>query len=134
MLSPSTNTSLSITTTSSRRQAQPQVSYSEREKLTLYYFIFRRLNHFIMSSSIVIPSRTGYGENSKAAASSSSSSYSTSPRTPQSQQNSAPASPSNKFGHDRRPSLLSEFISLIPLIVQRPDREEMARFTPLLGA
>lgn len=63
-----------------------------------------------MSSSIAIPSRTPYGESSKAGgvdpSSSSSSSYSSSPRTPQ--QPRSPATPSsNKYGHDRRPSLLS---------------------------
>lgn len=65
-----------------------------------------------MSSSITIPSRTTFGESSKAAegrSSSSTSSYSSSPRTPQQQQQaSSPATSSSKYGHDRRPSLLSE--------------------------
>jgi hypothetical protein len=68
--------------------------------------------HITMSSSINIPTRTGYAAtSSKAAASSSSSSYSSSsPRTsPQNQATSTPSSPNNKYGHDRRPSLLSEF-------------------------
>lgn len=72
-----------------------------------------------MSSSILIPTRTaGYGESSKAGAasassssssrsSSSSSSYSSSPRMPNQQTASAPASPNPRYGHDRRPSLLS---------------------------
>jgi len=67
-----------------------------------------------MSSSINIPTRTGYGaESSKAAASSSSSSYSSSPRTsPQNQTTSSPPrSPNTKYGHDRRPSLLSSSLS-----------------------
>lgn len=66
-----------------------------------------------MSSSITIPSRSTYGESSKAAAgSSSSSSFSTSPRTPQQgEQSSAPVSPSAKYGHDRRTSFLSSSFS-----------------------
>ncbi|PSS09040.1 hypothetical protein M430DRAFT_146574 [Amorphotheca resinae ATCC 22711] len=66
-----------------------------------------------MSSSITIPTRSTYGDSGKAAASSSSSSsYSTSPRTPQSQTTSSPATYSNtKYGHDRRPSLLSSSLS-----------------------
>lgn len=64
-----------------------------------------------MSSSITIPPRAG--ESSKAAAaSSSSSSYSSSPRTPQQPQQSTPSSSSRtKYGHDRRPSLLSSSLS-----------------------
>ncbi|RFU24140.1 hypothetical protein B7463_g12203, partial [Scytalidium lignicola] len=62
-----------------------------------------------MSSSITIPTRSSYGESSKAAAqsSSSSSSYSSSPKIPRQQTTSTPASPESRFGHDRRPSLLS---------------------------
>lgn len=64
-----------------------------------------------MSSSIAIPTRS-YGESSKAAAASPSpsSSYSNSPKTPQQQQKSTPASasPTTKYGLDRRPSLLSK--------------------------
>lgn len=69
-----------------------------------------------MSSSITIPTRTAYGESSKAGASSCSpSSYSTSPtpRTPRGQTASTPASPSTKLSHDRRPSLLSESTPLL---------------------
>ncbi|KAG0647367.1 hypothetical protein D0Z07_6989 [Hyphodiscus hymeniophilus] len=63
-----------------------------------------------MSSSITIPTRTAYGgESSKAgAASSSSSSYSSSPKT---QTTSTPNTPNTKYGHDRRPSLLSSSLS-----------------------
>lgn len=87
-----------------------------------------------MSSSITIPKRAG--ESSKAA-SSSSSSYSSSPHTPQNQAASASASTSPassttaKYGHDRRPSLLSKFV-----IIRIPDyqiAEEYAtctRFPP----
>lgn len=70
-----------------------------------------------MSTSITIPMRTTYGESSKAAAaasSSSSSSYSSSPRTPQQSQTtqtSTPTSSNVKYGHDRRPSLLSSSFS-----------------------
>lgn len=69
----------------------------------------------IMSSSITIPSRSGYGESSKAgmsgsSSSSSSSSYSMSPRTPQ-QSNSTSSSPKTWCAHDRRPSLLSTSLS-----------------------
>ncbi|RQM08324.1 hypothetical protein DH86_00003829 [Scytalidium sp. 3C] len=63
-----------------------------------------------MSSSITIPKRSSYGQSSKAAAqssSSSSSSYSSSPRIAQQDNQSTPASPDPRFGHDRRPSLLS---------------------------
>ncbi|KAL3426288.1 hypothetical protein PVAG01_03079 [Phlyctema vagabunda] len=65
-----------------------------------------------MSSSINIPTRSPYGESSKAggASSSSSSTYSSSPRSPQ-QNTSASASPNLRFGHDRRPSLLSSSLS-----------------------
>jgi len=66
----------------------------------------------IMSSSITIPTRTAYGESSKAvSSSSSSSSYSSSPRTPQQSTTSAPASQNTRYGHDRRPSLLSSSLS-----------------------
>ena len=85
--------------------------------LLLIYCFFEL--HPAMSSSITIPTRTAYGgESSKAAASSSSSSYSSSPRpSPQNQTTSTPNSPNNKYGHDRRPSLLSEFplLSDLPL-------------------
>ncbi|KAF4628975.1 hypothetical protein G7Y89_g9172 [Cudoniella acicularis] len=66
-----------------------------------------------MSSSITIPSRTAYGESSKAGPSSSSSSYSSSPQTPQPQTTSSSStpSPSTRYGHDRRPSLLSSSLS-----------------------
>jgi len=68
-----------------------------------------------MSSSITIPTRSGYGESSKAgaaASSSSSSSYSSSPQTPQQpQEKSTPSSPNTRYGHDRRPSLLSSSLS-----------------------
>jgi len=66
-----------------------------------------------MSSSITIPTRTAYGESSKAAtSSSSSSSYSVSPRSPQQQTtSSSTASPRSRYGHDRRPSLLSSSLS-----------------------
>jgi len=71
-----------------------------------------------MSSSITIPMRTPYGESSKATAaapsSSSSSFYSSSPRTPQQpqpQQTSTPVSSNTRYGHDRRPSLLSSSLS-----------------------
>ncbi|KAH8819533.1 hypothetical protein F5884DRAFT_760815 [Xylogone sp. PMI_703] len=62
-----------------------------------------------MSSSITIPTRSSYGESSKAGAqsSSSSSSYSSSPKMPRQQNRSAPGSPESRYGHDRRPSLLS---------------------------
>ncbi|RDW67959.1 hypothetical protein BP6252_09355 [Coleophoma cylindrospora] len=59
-----------------------------------------------MSSSIAIPTRTTYGESSKAPSSSSSSTYSSSPRSPQDTA-SSPRSPNVRYGHDRRPSLLS---------------------------
>ncbi|KAG9237858.1 hypothetical protein BJ875DRAFT_369107 [Amylocarpus encephaloides] len=67
-----------------------------------------------MSSSITIPNRTIYGESSKAG---SVSSYSSSPQTPQTQPqrsnatSPASASPSPRYGHDRRPSLLSSSLS-----------------------
>ncbi|TVY13815.1 hypothetical protein LARI1_G007209 [Lachnellula arida] len=65
-----------------------------------------------MSSSINIPSRSSYGQSSKAAPSSSStSSYSSSPRTPRNQTGSSSASPNSSYGHDRRPSLLSSSLS-----------------------
>ncbi|TVY30917.1 hypothetical protein LHYA1_G000773 [Lachnellula hyalina] len=65
-----------------------------------------------MSSSINIPSRSSYGESSKAAPSSSStSSYSSSPQTPQNQTASSSTSPSSSYGHNRRPSLLSSSLS-----------------------
>ncbi|PVH88012.1 hypothetical protein DL98DRAFT_509521 [Cadophora sp. DSE1049] len=65
-----------------------------------------------MSSSIAIPTRTGYGESNKAATSSSSSSSFSSPRTPQQQQQAAtPTSSTAKYGHDRRRSLLSSSLS-----------------------
>ncbi|RDL32549.1 Uncharacterized protein BP5553_09005 [Venustampulla echinocandica] len=73
-----------------------------------------------MSSSIAIPTRNAYGESSKAGPSfSSSSSYSSSPRTPQPQPRpqtgsspaSASPSPNARYGHDRRPSLLSSSLS-----------------------
>ncbi|KAK0113716.1 hypothetical protein ONS95_013964 [Cadophora gregata] len=67
-----------------------------------------------MSSSITIPTRTGYGESSKAAPSSSSSSSFSSPRTPQQQQQQQTATPTSstaKYGHDRRRSLLSSSLS-----------------------
>ncbi|KAG4416161.1 hypothetical protein IFR04_010680 [Cadophora malorum] len=68
-----------------------------------------------MSSSITIPTRTGYGESNKAATSSSSSSSFSSPRTPQQQQQqqqaATPTSSTSKYGHDRRPSLLSSSLS-----------------------
>lgn len=68
-----------------------------------------------MSSSITIPTRTGYGESNKAATSSSSSSSFSSPRTPQQQQQAAtPTSSTSKYGHDRRRSLLSEYSVLSP--------------------
>lgn len=70
-----------------------------------------------MSSSITIPTRTGYGESNKAATSSSSSSSFSSPRTPQQQQQqqaATPTSSTSKYGHDRRPSLLSEYFVLSP--------------------
>jgi hypothetical protein len=75
-----------------------------------------------MSSSITIPTRSAYGEGSKAAASSSpSSSYSASPRTPQNQTATASTSPNTKYGHDRRPSLLSKLhLSLSLVLVRRP--------------
>jgi hypothetical protein len=83
----------------------------------LYYC--HSLQHFqnrypyrIMSSSITIPSRSAYGQSSKAG---SVSSYSSSPQTPQTSTQRAnnatsPASASSTptYGHDRRPSLLSE--------------------------
>jgi hypothetical protein len=64
-----------------------------------------------MSSSITIPSRSAYGESSKAG---SVSSYSNSPQTPHTSTQRAnatsPASASSTptYGHDRRPSLLSK--------------------------
>ncbi|EPE26040.1 hypothetical protein GLAREA_01952 [Glarea lozoyensis ATCC 20868] len=67
-----------------------------------------------MSSSITIPSRTAYGESSKAG---SVSSYSSSPQTPQSSTERTNATPPgssssvSKHGHDRRPSLLSSSLS-----------------------
>ncbi|KAG4436997.1 hypothetical protein IFR05_007501 [Cadophora sp. M221] len=65
-----------------------------------------------MSSSIAIPTRTGYGESNKAATSSSSSSSFSSPRTPQQPQQAAtPTSSTAKYGHDRRRSLLSSSLS-----------------------
>ncbi|KAH7369842.1 hypothetical protein BKA65DRAFT_544566 [Rhexocercosporidium sp. MPI-PUGE-AT-0058] len=65
-----------------------------------------------MSSSITIPTRTSYGESSKAATSSSSSSSFSSPRTPQQPQQAAtPTSSTAKYGHDRRRSLLSSSLS-----------------------
>ncbi|CZT08362.1 hypothetical protein WAI453_007281 [Rhynchosporium graminicola] len=66
-----------------------------------------------MSSSIAIPSRTGYGESSKAAvASSSSSSSFSSPQNPQqAEQAATPPSSASKYGHDRRRSLLSSSLS-----------------------
>ncbi|KAH6721277.1 hypothetical protein BKA61DRAFT_469452 [Leptodontidium sp. MPI-SDFR-AT-0119] len=65
-----------------------------------------------MSSSITIPTRTGYGESNKAATSSSSSSSFSSPRTPQQPQQAAtPTSSTAKYGHDRRRSLLSSSLS-----------------------
>ncbi|KIN00811.1 hypothetical protein OIDMADRAFT_18966 [Oidiodendron maius Zn] len=67
-----------------------------------------------MSSSIDIPTRSAYSDGGKAATSSSSSSsstYSVSPRTPQNQTPTAPTSPGTKYGHDRRPSLLSSSLS-----------------------
>jgi len=67
-----------------------------------------------MSSSITIPTRTSYGESSKAGAgsSSSSSSYSSSPQTPQQpQEKSTISSPNARYGHDRRRSLLSSSFS-----------------------
>jgi len=69
-----------------------------------------------MSSSITIPTRTGYGESNKAATSSSSSSSFSSPRTPQQQQqqSATPTSSTSKYRHDRRPSLLSEYFVLSP--------------------
>jgi hypothetical protein len=69
-----------------------------------------------MSSSISIPTRTAYAESSKAgSSSSSSSSYSTSPQTPEQQTKTSPQTSVTKSGHDRRPSLLSEY-SLSPLL------------------
>ncbi|KAH7382819.1 hypothetical protein BKA64DRAFT_712669 [Cadophora sp. MPI-SDFR-AT-0126] len=67
-----------------------------------------------MSSSIAIPTRSGYGEGNKAATSSSSSSSFSSPRTPQQaqqQQAATPPSSSANYGHDRRRSLLSSSLS-----------------------
>ncbi|KAH8687451.1 hypothetical protein BGZ60DRAFT_522111 [Tricladium varicosporioides] len=68
-----------------------------------------------MSSSIAIPGRTtAYGESSKAgASSSSSSSFSSSPQTPQprTSSSSTTVSPNTRYGHDRRPSLLSSSLS-----------------------
>jgi len=65
-----------------------------------------------MSSSITIPPRTGESSKASVPSSSSSSSYSISPRTPeQPQQSSTPASSRPKYGHDRRPSLLSSSLS-----------------------
>jgi hypothetical protein len=67
-----------------------------------------------MSSSIDIPTRPAYSDGGKAAAasasasSSSSSTYSVSPRTPQNQTATAPITRNTKYGHDRRPSLLSK--------------------------
>lgn len=81
--------------------------------LTASIFLSARKILTIMSSSITIPSRSGYGESSKAGGSSnssSSSSYSTSPRTPQ-QSSSTSSSPKSCCGHDRRPSLLSTSLS-----------------------
>jgi hypothetical protein len=72
----------------------------------------------VMSSSIDIPSRSAaYGDGGKAAASSSSSSpssYSASPRTPQNQSSTASSTPNTKYGHDRRPSLLSKSYCVPP--------------------
>jgi len=86
-------------------------SYSGLFPFLLLNLLFKSIT---MSSSITIPNRAGYGESSKAGAgqpsSSSSSTYSSSPQTPQQQQKSSPSS-STKYGHDRRPSLLSSSLS-----------------------
>jgi hypothetical protein len=85
-------------------------------RLVLFSALLLSLQYIAMSSSIAIPTRSAYGDGGKAAASSSSSSstYSFSPRTPQNQTTSPPTSPNTKYGHDRRPSLLSKFY-LVPL-------------------
>lgn len=85
---------------------------------SLPYFL---LNRFTMSSSITIPTRTS-GESSKAAAArSSSSSYSISPQTPKNQNTSTATSTPTTYGHDRRPSLLSEFILFLSLFTSKAD-------------
>jgi hypothetical protein len=100
---------------------QPQVLNNRRLPCTGAFLVLYNLSAVstcvslgTMSTSITIPMRTTYGESSKAAAavasSSSSSSYSSSPRTPQqpqTSQTSTPTSSNTRYGHDRRPSLLS---------------------------
>merc|ERR1711964_55507 len=104
------------------RQRQPRsqqrYSYFTNHRLgsaLLFFFLIliALLQLFTMSSSITIPTRTGYGESNKAATSSSSSSSFSSPRTPQQQQqqSATPTSSTSKYRHDRRPSLLSSSLS-----------------------
>lgn len=71
-----------------------------------------------MSSSMGIPTRSAYGESSKAVGSSSSSasSYSSSPQTPQQQKSTSPDSSAKQSGHNRRPSLLSKSFTKIDSI------------------
>jgi hypothetical protein len=127
---------LSFSTTIFQQQRQLEIFFAKRSLWTLLYLVFDLLSckSLTMSSSITIPTRSGYGESSKAGAapsSSSSSSYSSSPQTPQQpQEKSTPSSPNTRYGHDRRPSLLSEFSSPLPV----PWDCEMIRVAPLMAA
>ena len=127
----------SFSTTIFQKQRQLAIFFAKGSLWTLLFLVFDLLpcKSLTMSSSITIPTRSGYGESSKASAapsSSSSSSYSSSPQTPQQpQEKSTPSSPNTRYGHDRRPSLLSEFSSpLLPV----PWDCEMIRVAPLMAA